>query len=85
MTNRINMGKDIQAERKAQGLTQAEVSKRCGLPTSTLSNMERGRFKGSIDLYERYLAALGLQLSVGPRTLRPPTWDEIPALFPEDE
>lgn len=79
------MGKDIKAARKAMELTQADVSKLCGLPTSTLSNMERGRFKGSITLYERYLEALDLELSVGPRVLRPPTWDEIPALFPEDE
>lgn len=85
MADRQAMGQAIVQARKALGKTQKQISEATGIHKSTLSEMENGRFTGSLDLYERYLDAVGLELNVTPKQHRLPSWDEIDEIFGEDE
>ena len=85
MTNRVTIGKNIAKARKALGETQQEISNRTGIHKTTLSEIENGRFTGSLDIFERYLDAVGLQLEVIEKRHKLPNWDEIDDLFAEDD
>ena len=85
MTNRVTIGKNIAKARKVLGETQQEISNRTGIHKTTLSEIENGRFTGSLDIFERYLDAVGLQLEVIEKRHKLPNWDEIDDLFAEDD
>jgi len=76
MNNREENGRLIAQNRKEQAYTQQEMSTQTGINKSTLSQIENGRFSGSLDIYERYIDA--------PKTRKLPDWDEIVTLFGED-
>jgi transcriptional regulator with XRE-family HTH domain len=84
MNNREGNGRFIAQTRKEQAYTQQEMSIQTGINKSTLSQIENGRFSGSLDIYERYIDALGLQLKVEPKIRKLPDWDEIDSLFGDD-
>ncbi len=84
MNNREENGRLIAQTRKEQAYTQQEMSRQTGINKSTLSQIENGRFSGSLDIYERYIDALGLQFIVEPKIRKLPDWDEIKTLFGED-
>lgn len=85
MANRESIGKDIAKQRKAQGFTQKQMADKTGINKTTLSEIENGRFTGSLDIFERYLDGVGLQLEVSTKQHKLPDWDEIKDLFGEDE
>ncbi|ADN00223.1 hypothetical protein Dda3937_02160 [Dickeya dadantii 3937] len=85
MASRESMGKTIASTRKACGLTQKQVAEQTGINKTTLSEIENGRFTGSLDIFERYLDAVGLQLELTTKQHRLPGWDEVDKLFAEDE
>ncbi|WP_038912044.1 helix-turn-helix transcriptional regulator [Dickeya dadantii] len=85
MASRESMGKTIASTRKACGLTQKQVAEQTGINKTTLSEIENGRFTGSLDIFERYLDAVGLQLELMTKQHRLPGWDEVDKLFAEDE
>lgn len=85
MANRVEIGEKICAARKALKKTQKQISEQTGIHKSTLSLIENGHFTGSLDILQRYLDAVGLTLDVGPKKHRLPQWDEIEALFAEDD
>ena len=45
--------------RKQQGMTQAELAKRAGLPRSNITRFESGSYNPSLELLVRIAAALG--------------------------
>lgn len=81
MNARQLIGTKAKDMRKRSAQTQKQLSEITDLPQSTLSEIENGRFTGSLDIMERYLDALGLQLSVVEKTQRLPDWDELDTLF----
>ncbi|UMB76363.1 helix-turn-helix domain-containing protein [Dickeya fangzhongdai] len=85
MASRESMGKTIASTRKARGLTQRQLAEQTGINKTTLSEIENGRFTGSLDIFERYLDAVGLQLELVMKQHRLPGWDEVDKLFAEDE
>jgi transcriptional regulator with XRE-family HTH domain len=85
MSNRALIGKEIARQRKAQGNTQQQMTNQTGINKTTLSEIENGRFTGSLDILERYLDAVGLQLEVSPKQHRLPDWDELDTLFGDDD
>ncbi|WCE29332.1 helix-turn-helix domain-containing protein [Vibrio sp. SCSIO 43137] len=85
MANRESIGKEIAKQRKGQGFTQKQMADQTGINKTTLSEIENGRFTGSLDIFERYLDAVGLQLEVSTKKHKLPDWDEIEELFREDE
>lgn len=84
MANRENIGKAIATARKARGATQKAMAEKTGINKTTLSEIENGRFTGSLDIFERYLDAVDLQLQVSPKQHQLPDWDDIDTLFDED-
>jgi len=85
--NRIEIGKALAQARKTKQLTQREVQKLTNINKSTLSEIENGKFTGSLDILERYTHYLDYELAVVPRASskpRLPRWDELNELFSED-
>lgn len=55
----IAVGIKIRQIREALGMTQGDLAKRVGLQRVSVTNMEIGRQRISLDGVERYAAALG--------------------------
>jgi transcriptional regulator with XRE-family HTH domain len=56
------MGALMRGAREARGLSQAELAARSGVSESMISRLERGERRTFLDVVDRLLAALGLQL-----------------------
>lgn len=52
----------IKNERDAQNITISELSRRAGVPYSTLSQIEKGRVIPQIVTFEKIIGALGYEL-----------------------
>ena len=50
--------------RKMQGITQAELARRAGLPRSNITRFESGNYNPSLELLVRIAAALGMSLQM---------------------
>ncbi len=50
--------------RKIQGLTQAELAKRAGVPRSNITRFESGNYNPSLEMMVRIAEALGMTLQV---------------------
>ena len=50
--------------RKMQGLTQAELAKKAGIPRSNITRFESGNYNPSLELLVRIAAALGMTLQM---------------------
>jgi transcriptional regulator with XRE-family HTH domain len=84
MSARQHIGEQIRAARKCSGQTQKQLAQITGIHKSTLSEIENGRFTGSLDILERYLDAVGLSLTVVEKVQRLPDWDELDQLFGDE-
>lgn len=84
MSARQHIGGQIRAARKRLSQTQKQMAETTGIHKSTLSEIENGRFTGSLDILERYLDAVGLKLTVAEKVRRLPDWDELDELFGDD-
>lgn len=51
--------------RKVQGMTQAELARRAGLPRSNITRFESGTYNPSLEMMVRIAAALGMKLQIG--------------------
>ncbi|WP_133013286.1 helix-turn-helix domain-containing protein [Marinomonas flavescens] len=85
MASREQIGKSIKEKRKSLQLTQNDVSKKTCVHKTTISEIENGRFTGSFDILERVIDAIGLQFIVAEKDHKLPKWNEIDALFSEDD
>jgi len=85
MASREQIGKSIKDKRKSLHLTQNDVSKKTGVHKTTISEIENGRFTGSFDILERVIDAIGLQFIIAEKDHKLPKWNEIDALFSEDD
>ncbi|MBE0507491.1 MAG: helix-turn-helix transcriptional regulator [Marinospirillum sp.] len=84
MSARQHIGEQVCAARKRLSQTQKQMAETTGIHKSTLSEIENGRFTGSLDILERYLDAVGLKLTVAEKVRRLPDWDELDELFGDD-
>ena len=50
--------------RKTQGITQAELARRAGLPRSNITRFESGSYNPSLELLVRIAAALGMKIQL---------------------
>ncbi len=50
--------------RKMQGLTQAKLAKRAGVPRSNITRFESGNYNPSLEMMVRIAEALGMTLQV---------------------
>jgi len=67
ITSAQSLGALVRDERKKQGLTQGDLGKMTGLNQTTLSLIEKGKPSVQLQTILVLLAALGLNLQVGPR------------------
>ena len=78
MLDLITIGSQIAERRKAQKLSQAELSRKASLSRATLDALENGR-AGEMGFAKvtRLLAALGMELSLQSANSPRPTLDEL--------
>ena len=50
--------------RKIQGMTQAKLTKRAGIPRTNITRFESGNYNPSLEMLVRIAAALGMTLQV---------------------
>ena len=62
----MDIAHEIEAARRAAGLTQAELAERSGTSQATVSAYEADRKTPSADTFSRLLAASGVRLDVRP-------------------
>ncbi|MGA0611905.1 helix-turn-helix domain-containing protein [Caldimonas sp. KR1-144] len=75
------LGAQLRTRRLQQGLTQAEVAARAGLPRLKVLHVEAGRPTVSALAYARVAAALGLDL--GTVAARRPTLEDMKGFLDE--
>lgn len=85
MASRAEIGKKMRKARKELGYTQQKVSELSGINKTTISQIENGHFTGSFDIFERVLDAVGFQLDAVPKKIILPKWEEIAAMFAQDD
>jgi len=64
----------LRESRTLQGLTQTELAHRSGVSLPTVQNLEAGRANPTLATLQAVLNALGLELSLEPRSA---DWDEL--------
>ncbi len=58
-----NIGKIIQERRKELKLSQRELAKKANINYNTIYNIENGKTKSSLTIYQKVCEVLGLKLS----------------------
>ncbi len=66
----VSVGESVRIVRELQGLTQMQLSARCGIPQATISGIENGR----INLGVERAKALAIALDCHPAVLVFPGW-----------
>ncbi len=81
--SRESIGNQLTAERKRRHLSQGDIANKLKVDRSQISRIENGRYQGSLQLLERYLTLMGLELTA---TLinRRPTLDELDSIYDDD-
>lgn len=63
----VVVGTRLRERRKSLGILQEDLAALAGIAVHTLSNLESGKSNPSLDVLERLLDCLGLQLTIAPR------------------
>lgn len=82
--SRESIGQQLQAERKRQKLSQSDIADKLQCSRPSISNIENGRYQGSLQLLERYLNIMGFELTATPRQAKRPTLDELDSVYNDD-
>lgn len=85
MTNLKDIGLQLKAERKRQGLKQSDAGERVGLNHSIISRIETGHYQGSLKGFRRYLESLGFTLKIEPQQPIRPHFNDLREIFDEDD
>ena len=82
--SREGIGQQLQAERKRQKLNQSDIADKLQCSRPSISNIENGRYQGSLQLLERYLNIMGFELTATPKQAKRPTLDELDSVYNDD-
>jgi len=85
MFSRISNGKVIRKKRKELGKTQRQLADEIYINRSIISQIENGKFTGSLRSYEKYVNSLGLELVVAPIKSKIPDFDSLQNMFEDSE
>jgi len=85
MFSRISNGEIIKKKRKELGKTQQQLSDEIYINRSIISQIENGKFTGSLRSYEQYVNSLGLELVVAPIKSKIPDFDSLQDMFEDNE
>lgn len=72
LRNPADLGKQIRAARRAQGLTQAELAETAGVGTRFVSELERGKSTAQLGLALDLARLVGVDLLAQPRRSHSP-------------
>lgn len=81
--SRESIGKQLKAARKQQQMSQKAIATILKVDRSQISRIENGRYQGSLQLLERYLALMGLELCATVIRSRP-TFGELESFYNDD-
>lgn len=84
MFSRISNGEVIKQRRKELGKTQRQLADETYVNRAIISQIENGKFTGSLKSYEKCVNGLGLELVVAPIKSKIPDFDSLQEMF-EDE
>jgi len=84
MFSRISNGEIIKQRRKELGKTQRQLADDIYVNRAIISQIENGKFTGSLKSYEKCINGLGLELVVTPIKSKIPDFDNLQDMF-EDE
>jgi len=62
------LGNEIKARRKSLGITQPHLAELAGISTNSLWALERGKGNPSLELLEKILGVLGMELKLEVKT-----------------
>lgn len=79
----IEIGKFAKKKRKEKNWNQDEAAKKIHTYRQAISDIERGKLKGQLDVFFRYMAELNICLT--PSTRNEPLFEDLKTLFPEDD
>lgn len=79
------IGQHLRQARKQHNLSQADVASRLNVRRATISDIERGVYKGVLPPLLNYLNLLGLTLDIRKAPSQFPQLSELDALFGEDD
>ena len=68
---KVEIGDFLEKRRKSLRVTQRGLARLCGISEHALSNLESGIGNPTFDLLENVADALGLEISLVPKTLEP--------------
>ena len=77
------LGQAIRSMRQHRGLTPQELAARAGVPRRKVIEVEQGSPRVAIETYARVVDAVGGELAVAPA--RRPTFEELKAVFPDED
>ena len=81
--SRESIGNQLKAERKRHRMSQDDVANKLKTARPRISQIENGRYQGSLQLLERYLTLMGLELTATPINRRP-TLGELDSIYDDD-
>jgi transcriptional regulator with XRE-family HTH domain len=84
-TPREAIGDLLRVERKKRQCSQVDVANAIGTDRSVISKIENGVYNGTLKVYERYIAYMDFYLSIEKSVPQKPQFEELKALFPDDE
>ncbi|MDU0352519.1 helix-turn-helix transcriptional regulator [Paraglaciecola aquimarina] len=79
--SRVSIGSQLQTNRTARHLTQTDIAKKLNCDRAAISRIENGKYQGSLQLLERYLNLLGLELFAAPIKPERPTLDNMDGIY----
>jgi len=79
----VSIGTKARQRRREQGLTQIQAAAKALAHRNDISEIENGRFTGSVSTLARYLHTLGLELSCV--VAQRPSLEDLDALFPDED
>ncbi|OFC70094.1 helix-turn-helix transcriptional regulator [Alteromonas confluentis] len=81
--SRESIGNQLKTERKRRRMSQDDIASKLKTARPRISQIENGRYQGSLQLLERYLNLMGLELTAISVNRRP-TLDELDSIYDED-
>ncbi|RUO76988.1 helix-turn-helix transcriptional regulator [Idiomarina seosinensis] len=82
--SRQQIGLQLQQERKRRGLSQQKVADLIGCARPRISLIENGRYQGSLQLLERYLNLLDMELCAQTRRASRPVFEQLGDIYDDD-
>ncbi len=81
--SRRTIGQQLKQARKASGLSQSDVAIKLSCARPRISLIETGRYQGSLQLLERYLNLMQLELCAQPISTQRPVFEDLERIYGE--